>query len=86
MLVKNLIEILKTMPDDAVIICGENTITLWVLSKTEDGNACLNMTLIGVRGSPLIDVPIDRDTFIPMDLPEWYEEQIQTKYNQENGE
>ena len=70
MKVSNLIELLSTAPDDAVVVCGERTETLHVVSKGENGNAYFDMMFIGVKGSPLVYTPIGKPT--DADMPEWY--------------
>lgn len=66
MKVSEIIEILLTAPPGAVITCGEPTITLWVSSEGEGGFARFDMMFVGVHGSSLRHVQVDKPTRVRM--------------------
>ena len=59
MTVHELTDILNDLPKDAEIICGESPITIWITSE-KDGEAFFDMMFIGIKGSSLIPVKVNK--------------------------
>lgn len=65
MIVSEMINVLRSLPQNASLVCGEKILTMWMVSNFRDEEASLPPYLdgmfIGVNGSPPVFIKMGKE-------------------------